>query len=97
MSKEVRRQILTMLAEQPGQAIDPAEVARALAGNDEKRWRLLMTPIRREAVKLAEAGRVELRRKGQRIDPAELRGIYRIAKAVPAGEGNSASVFPVSL
>ncbi len=98
MNRDVRRQILRMLAERPEQALDPTEIARALAGSDEKQWRLMMTPIRREAVRLAEEGRVELRRKGRAVDPSDLRGVYRIVATVKdgAGEGNNASVLPVS-
>ncbi|MEM8749605.1 MAG: DUF3253 domain-containing protein [Pseudomonadota bacterium] len=61
-----------------GKSICPSEVARHLAGQDEKRWRLLMKPIRAEAVKLATEGAIEITRKGKPIDPAELRGVYRL-------------------
>lgn len=97
MTKEIRKLILTMVAERPGGAVDPTEIARAIAGSDEKQWRLLMTPIRREATKLAVAKRVELRRKGRRIEPGDLRGVYRIAApSSDDGPGNSESVLPVS-
>ena len=61
--------------------ICPSEVARELRGSDEKAWRLLMKPIRREAVALADEGRVTIRRKGRAVDPHDFRGIYRIAVA----------------
>ena len=63
----------------PAKTICPSEVARSIAGSNEKEWRLLMKPIRAEAVRLAHEGRVELRRKGKRVDPDAFRGIYRIA------------------
>ena len=59
--------------------ICPSEVARELRGSDEKAWRLLMKPIRREAVRLADEGAVTIRRKGRAVDPHDFKGIYRIA------------------
>lgn len=67
--------------------ICPSEVSRALMGADEKRWRLLMKPVRRVAVALAQAGTVELRRKGRAVDPSNFKGIYRIGVAEPAERG----------
>jgi hypothetical protein len=61
----------------------PSEVARAIAGKDERVWRLLMAPIRAAAVDLALAGVVEIRRKGRPVDPRDFRGIYRIGIASP--------------
>ena len=63
----------------PAKTICPSEVARHLLGSDEKAWRLLMKPIRREAVALADEGRVVVKRKGRAVDPHDFRGIYRIA------------------
>jgi hypothetical protein len=94
MSKDIRDRIISMVEERAERPVDPAEIARSLVGSDEKQWRLVMTPIRREAIKLAEKGRVVLLRKGRQIDPADLRGVYRIASA--AGAGKSASVLPVN-
>lgn len=67
----------------PGKTVCPSEVARAIAGKDEKVWRLLMAPIRAAAVDLALAGVVEIRRKGRPVDPRDFRGIYRIGIASP--------------
>lgn len=63
--------------------ICPSEVARALAGSNEKDWRRLMKPIRAEAVRLADAGRLDIRRKGKTVDPHDFRGVYRLAVARP--------------
>ncbi|WP_210348932.1 DUF3253 domain-containing protein [Aurantimonas marina] len=60
-------------------SVCPSEVARALVGSDEKLWRQLMKPIRAEAVKLADAGRLEIRRKGKTVNPRDFRGVYRLA------------------
>ena len=71
--------ILEMLASRDaGKTICPSEVARAIAGQDEKQWRLLMKPIRAEAVRLAGEGRLTIRRKGKIVDPENFKGIYRI-------------------
>lgn len=61
-----------------GKSLCPSEVARALAGKDEKAWRLLMKPIRAVAVRMAEEGEIRLTRKGKPVDPRAFKGIYRI-------------------
>lgn len=68
-----------------GKSICPSEVARDLAGNNEKEWRLLMKPIRRIAVDLAVAGEIEIARKGKTVDPADFRGVYRLRRPQGAG------------
>ncbi|KAB0676670.1 DUF3253 domain-containing protein [Aureimonas leprariae] len=87
-------EILRMTEERgPGKTVCPSEVARSIAGPDEKAWRRLMKPIRAEAVRLALAGRVRILRKGKPVDPNDFKGIYRLA--VPAaGAGNSSSILP---
>ena len=72
----------------PSKTACPSEIARAIAGQDEKAWRLLMKPIRAEAVALAHAGRVEIRRKGKTVSPDDFKGIYRIG-AVSGGAGSA--------
>lgn len=65
-------------------SICPSEVARALAGNDEKQWRLLMHPIREAALALARKGRIAVLRKGRPVDPAEMpKGVIRL-RIVPS-------------
>lgn len=61
-----------------GKSLDPTEIARQLAGTDEKIWRLLMIPIRRVAVGLAKDGRAAILRKGKVVDPEDFKGVYRI-------------------
>lgn len=63
-----------------GKSLDPTELARSLAGPDEKVWRLLMTPIRRVAVRLATSGDAAILRKGKAVDPADFKGVYRIGR-----------------
>jgi hypothetical protein len=60
-------------------SICPSEVARALAGNDEKQWRLLMHPIRETALALAQEGKIVILRKGRSVDPATMpKGVIRL-------------------
>ncbi len=60
----------------------PSQVARTLAGSDEKKWRLLMKPIRARAIALARTDRLVIKRKGKPVDPNEaFKGIYRLGKA----------------
>ena len=58
----------------PDKSICPSEVARALAED----WRALMGDVRRGAARLAEAGRIDILRKGKPIDPATMRGVIRL-------------------
>ncbi|KQT83533.1 DUF3253 domain-containing protein [Aurantimonas sp. Leaf443] len=82
---ELETAILSAVAERgPDKTVCPSEVARALAGSDETRWRLLMKPLRAAAVRLAGQGRLEIRRKGKPVDPQDFRGIYRLAPPRPA-------------
>lgn len=66
-----------------GKTISPSDVARALAGSDEKKWRLLMKPIRARAVLLAEQQEIAIIRKGKPVDPANFKGVYRLG-AMPS-------------
>jgi hypothetical protein len=80
-----------------GHSISPADVARAIAGNDPKAWSKLMPAVRRTAVALMNEGRIVITRKGRPVDPGDFRGVYRIRLAEPdeagsGGPGNSASV-----
>ena len=78
---EIRETILRMLdARAAPKTVCPSEVARALAGPDEKVWRLLMQPVRRAVVELAGEGRVGVYRKGRPVDPQAFKGIYRIGR-----------------
>lgn len=83
-----------------GKTICPSEVARSIAGPDEKTWRHLMKPIRTEAVRLVREGRLRILRKGRDVDPDDFRGIYRLAvpevAADGTGPGNSSLVRPES-
>ena len=58
----------------PDKSICPSEVARAVAPE----WHSLMGAVRRVAVRLAQAGRIEILRKGKPVDPATVRGVIRL-------------------
>jgi len=68
----------------PDKTLDPAEVARALVGDDPNAWGRLMGAVRRAAVRLMKAGRVTILRKGRPVDPDDFRGVYRIRVVGPA-------------
>jgi len=59
-----------------GKTVAPGDVAHAVAPGDG--WQRALPQVRRSAVALAQAGRVLIYRKGKVIDPAELRGVYRL-------------------
>jgi Protein of unknown function (DUF3253) len=61
--------------------ICPTDAAQAHArrrGEDELGWRSHLGEVRRAAVRLAEAGRLIIYRKGKPADPADFRGVYRL-------------------
>ena len=53
-------------------SICPSEVARQLQPEG---WQSLMGPVRAVAVRRAEAGRIDILRKGLPVPPAEVRGV----------------------
>ena len=68
--------ILAALTRAGGGTLSAPEIAHAIApGGD---WHALLMPIRREAVKLAIAGRLVIYRKGKPVDPTDFRGVYRL-------------------
>ena len=75
---EIEATILTLLDEAgPGRSVSPTDAARALTGGNE--WHVLMPAVRHAAVKLAQAGRLVITRKGKPADPADFKGVYRLA------------------
>lgn len=74
-ARQIETEILAQTeARGPGKSICPSDVARKLA--DE--WRPLMHSVRQASVRLAEAGRIEILRKGKPIDPAAVHGVIRL-------------------
>jgi hypothetical protein len=64
----------------PDKSICPSEVARALAP---EAWRPLLGAVRAEALRLAEAGRIEILRKGRPVPAEALRGVIRLRMRTP--------------
>jgi hypothetical protein len=72
--------LLRLLAERGGdKTISPADAARVLGGDHPDGWGPLMQPIRRAVVRLAQDGRLVILRKGKAVDPADFKGVYRLA------------------
>jgi hypothetical protein len=74
--------ILGLCAEaRVGRTIAPTDAAAAYAaarGEDALAWRTHLTSVRAAAVRLAEAGRIVIYRKGKPADPHDFRGVYRL-------------------
>lgn len=68
--------ILDVLAQPGTKTLSAPEIANAIAADGE--WHELLTPIRRAAVSLAQAGRLVIYRKGKPVDPTDFRGVYRL-------------------
>jgi len=87
--EQIQTTLLDLLAAlPPGKSLDPTALARAVAGPDEKVWRLQMTPIRTIAIRLAEEGRATILRKGKPVDPRDFKGVYRIGAAPAATDAD---------
>jgi hypothetical protein len=68
----------------PGKSVSPEDVAKALAPGDEAVWRSKLSAVRRVAVRLAGDGRIDILRKGKRVEPEAARGVIRL-RAAEAG------------
>lgn len=74
-ASRIEAEILALTeARGPAKSICPSEVARALDDD----WRPLMTDVRQGAVRLAEAGHIEILRKGKPIEPSAIKGVIRL-------------------
>ena len=62
----------------PDKSICPSEVARAMAVE----WRPLMGPVRQAAIGLAQAGRIDILRKGRPVAGGDVRGVIRLRVAM---------------
>lgn len=71
----------------PDASLSPSDVAKALAAPPpSEAWRGQLSAVRRAAVRLAEAGEIEILRKGKPVDPATAKGVLRLRAARPPGE-----------
>jgi hypothetical protein len=77
----VEETILSLCRSEGMRTICPTDAAKAHAearGEDELGWRSHLSEVRRAAVRLAEAGRLVIYRKGKPVDPHDFRGVYRL-------------------
>ena len=73
--RAIEAEIIRLTGERgPDSSICPSEVARAM--NPE--WRQLLSAVRRAAVRLSEAGRIDILRKGQPVTGEAVRGVIRL-------------------
>jgi hypothetical protein len=74
--------ILALCAEaRQGRTISPTDAAEAYAaarGEGALGWRAHLQGVRGAAVRLADAGRIVIYRKGKPVDPHDFRGVYRL-------------------
>ena len=72
--------ILRLLAERgAGKTICPSEVARAVAGSEEReQWEPLMEPVRAAAARLVAAGRIVVTQRGRVVDGLAAKGPIRL-------------------
>lgn len=74
--------ILSLTADaRGGRTIAPTDAAVAYAaacGEDALAWRSHLSNVRAAAVRLADAGRLVIYRKGKPADPHDFRGVYRL-------------------
>ncbi len=76
----IEREILRLLEERgPGKTICPSEVARAVAGSEERAlWEPLMQPVRESARRLVAQGRLLMTQGGVRVDGLTAKGPIRL-------------------
>ena len=76
---QIEAAILRLTAERgPEKSICPTDVARALDAGEGDGWQRHLTAIRKAAVRLALAGRIEILRKGKPVAPEDMRGVIRL-------------------
>jgi hypothetical protein len=74
--------LLLLTSRGADKSISPSDAARALAGNPkDDSWRKSLSPIRLAAARLANAGQIEILRKGKPVAPADAHGVVRLRLA----------------
>ena len=74
----IEQSILALTAARgPDRSICPSEVARSLHEAPDG-WQSLMTPVRQAAIRLAQAGQIEILRKGRAVPPTDVKGVIRL-------------------
>ena len=76
MPNNIAQTILQMASQRaPDKTVCPSEIARTLFPDD---WRKHMDEIRAEAIKLQNAGEVQITQKGKAVDVEHIKGPVRI-------------------
>jgi Protein of unknown function (DUF3253) len=63
----------------------PSDVAMAM-GTD---WRSKLSAVRRAAIRLACAGRIDILRKGRPVDPVGVKGVIRLRLRPPSADSSA--------
>jgi len=67
-----------------GKSASPMDIARTFAdarakpGDRPDAWRRYLNAVKQQMVHLARAGRIEILRKGVRVDPNDFKGVVRL-------------------
>lgn len=78
LAERLRGAVLDLLARRaPTSTICPSDAARAVGGST---WRDAMPLAREVAAQLADAGVVEVRQKGEKVDVRTAKGPVRVAR-----------------
>ncbi len=76
--------LATLHGLEPGKSASPMDVARAFAaarakpGDPPHAWRRYLNAVKQQMVHLARAGRIEIIRKGEPVDPNNFKGVVRL-------------------
>lgn len=84
----VARTILAELAARgPGASLKPDDAARAFhrarakAADPPDAWRRYLRAVKQQAIHLARAGRIDILRHGEPVDPNDFKGLWRMRLA----------------
>jgi len=78
--RAIETEIIRLTSERGADAsICPIEVARAMSPE----WRQLLTAVRRGAIRLTEAGRIDILRKGKPVTGEAVRDVIRLRIRLP--------------
>lgn len=67
-----------------GESLDPVDVAKTYAESRRKPtdrpdlWRRYLTAVKQQSVNLARAGKIEILRKGEPVDPNHFKGLVKL-------------------
>lgn len=68
--------LLVVLRQSKDATLSAQEIAQTIVPDGD--WHALLTPLRRAAIALAQAGRLVIYRKGRVVDPSDFRGVFRL-------------------